>query len=276
MSKRVYAFVLSGITAATAVFGADQPAADAKNAVKEPAYRPLILPEKPQAPAVPSPKQEIPPEKIGKAAPTEADSAVRPTGIFILPDAEEKKNKQELWIYTQPQEEAALAEKRREEGRRIAEVEKEQGDKKLPSWAVDSEYRKYTQDGVDGPERGLWKTDSPSREPGWLFSDPLTTSEAPAAQDPFLSIGGISVEGIGTKPRDPGLIVAPAAGAKPADTPAPETGGLYQSREYEIFEGRSAAYNKKEKRVEDFHSGVNKPTTTERELERHHKPQKPL
>jgi hypothetical protein len=254
---------------ATLAFGAEIKAPEPKRAApkdKEPAYRPLIMPEKPAETAVPAPKQEIPADKTDKSPAVESESGARPSGLFLLQDAEDKQKKQELWIYTQPQEEAALAEQRKEEDRRIAGMER--GDRQLPSWAVDPQYRKYTE-GTE-PEKGYWKTDftvsQPRSSENEFVPEKLDAQPTPSAtlDRPLFPEGTSLNTGREAAKPEPGFL-APSTvqSEKSAEKGAADYGNLYQS-------------NKKEKQVEDFYSGVNKPTKTEREADRHHKPQKPM
>lgn len=239
-------------------------------------YQPLIIPGGPDGNTTPVPQP-------GKDLPGESDkdeaSGPGPEsstgGRMPLPIDAGKEKKQELWIYTLPDEEAARKKQQREEEREMERVQEIRKTGQLPDWAVDPEFRKYflEQDPQAVPGAGTqgrtpfdmgldWKT---PRQPG-------EDSESDSPDEEATFQGNVPLKG-----PDQGLFpTGTSLNTGKAPFGPDESGGAPTRPSDERMDyDRLYQSNQKQKRVEDFHDGLNKPMEVEKSSDRYHKPQKP-
>lgn len=228
-------------------------------------YDPLIMPESQGATAAPVPQQR---KEVSRETDKEAVSAAGPEtqsgGRLIVPiEAEKDKDKkQSLWIYTLPEEQAVRRQQRMDESRKIEQWEESQKARQLPEWAIDPEFRKY----LLLPDAGQ---NHPSIASGSSARLPDLDLFAPAG-----------------KAKEPGLPKAPDSSTHGSIFPGGSslTSGKEPSKKKEEADDivrKDAEFdplyqsNQKQKRIEDFYDGLNKPVEVEQSSDRYHKPQKP-
>lgn len=264
---------------------AEEPAKKEKSASTPPArkYEPLIIPGEQGASATPVPPvhQEIIKEQdkdFNSSASVETGSS---GSRLVIPIEAEKEKKQQLWIYTLPEENAARKKDQDEEIRRLEQSENTQKSKQLPDWAIDPEHRKYfAADASEYSSDTIPGTDISTldRGPFDLRKKPATDGEDPSA--PYTSTRSSRLDEPARVTLPGGTSLTTARDASEVKKPGKlESGYLTKP---EPAADKSADYNQlyesnnKEKKVEDFYDGLNKPVKVEKADDRYHKPQKPL
>ena len=267
------------VLALSAGFAEDAPKKEkASPAAGSRAYEPLVIPDKQGGGATPVPSAQ---KELPKDGDKQIEAVVGPEtssgGGIVIPIEAQKDKKQQLWIYTLPEEETALRKQQEEEARQMERPEDALKARQLPSWAIDPEFRKYflTPDAGSNPSQpGAASTDwnffgpiqgqGAQKEPGtpaaggWPSLVPVQGALPVAGSTGSLFPGGTSLTtGKDTTKAPPEMDLS----AKPASE-GTDYDALYQS-------------NQKQKRIEDFHDGLNKPVETEKSSDRYHKPQKP-
>ena len=222
-------------------------------------YDPLIISESRDAPSTPVPPTQ---KEISREDQKEAVSAAGPEtqsgGRLIIPiEAEkDKEKKQSLWIYTLPEEQAVRRQQRMDESRKIEQWEESQKARRLPEWAIDPEFQKYLLLPDAGQNHPSIASGSNARLPDLDLFAPAGKAKAPdSSTHGSIFPGGSSLTSGKESPKkkeEADDIVRKDADFDP----------LYQS-------------NQKQKRVEDFYDGLNKPVEVEQSSDRYHKPQKP-
>ena len=240
-------------------------------------YEPLVIPKDEGAGAAPvsSPQKELSKDRE-KDTVSAGEIEMSSPGRLVLPsDAnrdEKSGKKQPLWIYTLPEEQAVRRQELLEESRRIEQWEQMEKARQLPAWAIDPKFQKYflPPEDVQNPTRA-----PPSAGQDFFDSNGKTPSDDPSAYVPFRSLqpasdtslfsGGTSLT-LGQPPEkkkeDADFLVKPSGGADDAVRKDAGYGSLYQS-------------NQRQKRIEDYYDGLNKPVEADEASDRYHKPQKP-
>ena len=229
-------------------------------------YDPLIIPQSQDAlPAPVSTTQKEISRETGKAAVSAASPETQSGSLLIIPTEVEKdkSKKQSLWIYTLPEEQAAREQQRIEETRRTEQWEESQKARQLPEWAIDPEFRKY----FLMPDAGGTSPAAASASGAGLADRNPFGSDRKAKSGPAGSIfsGGASSTSDKESPKkkeEAGFLDKSSGTGDDIVRKNANFDPLYQS-------------NQKQKRVEDFYDGLNKPVEVESSSDRYHKPQKP-
>jgi len=265
---------------------AEEPAKKENTASPPPArkYEPLIIPgeQGSSVTPVPSVHQDITKDQEKDFAPSASVETTSGGSRLVIPIEAEKEKKQQLWIYTLPEEIATRKKNQEEEAKRVEQSEDAQKSKQLPDWAIDPEFRKYfvSPDALQNSSENIPGTDINALDRGPFDPRKKTATDGEDSSAPYFSTRNSWVDEPGRVTLPGGTSLTPAkeasetkkgskleAGylAKPEAAPDKRTdyNQLYQS-------------NQKEKRVEDFYDGLNKPVKVEKADDRYHEPQKPL
>jgi len=255
-----WAVLTMGLVAVGA--SAEEAAKKEKSASEPIKYEPLIVPEGRGAAvtAVPTPQKDLPEDREKEATGPVGAGPSSQMGIRLPPDAAEAEKKPQLWIYTLPEEQAARDQERLQQMQQIEEWERNQQASQLPEWAVDPELRKYLLAPETGPRPG-------AADGNWFDAQPKTAAPhdlSRPADDSLFTGGTALTSGKNPDPKkeDTGFLIKPSGGAEDSVRKDVGFGGLYQS-------------NQKQKRVEDYYDGLNKPVEVDQANDRYHKPQKP-
>jgi hypothetical protein len=100
-------------------------------------YEPLPDAKGASTPAVPEPQKELPEDREKDSGGPVGIGASSQVGVTLPPDADKDPKKQQLWIYTLPEEQAVREQEHLQEMRRLEQWEETQKARQLPDWAGD-------------------------------------------------------------------------------------------------------------------------------------------